>query len=105
MKCLICSTETGSKRKTCSDRCRQRLSRSPFLSRTVTDETVTDETVTLPDSYGSPDCACQHCRINRANGNKHVINHGPNKPASRLAANELNRVPLPDDMDYDGVAA
>ncbi len=53
-------------------------------------------------NYGQPDCDCQHCQTNRANGNKHVISHGRYKPARELADKELNRVPLPGDPNYKG---
>jgi len=48
------------------------------------------------------DCTCMHCQTNRANGSRHSINHGPWKSAGELAANELNRVPLFGDVDYEG---
>lgn len=55
-------------------------------------------------NYGQPDCQCMHCQQNRANGNKSIINHGPYKPYQALAKNEANRVSLPGDPDYAGVA-
>lgn len=56
----------------------------------------------LPSNYGLPNCACMHCQSNRVNGGKHIINHGTPKPADQLAANELNRVASPGDVDYIG---
>lgn len=54
------------------------------------------------------DCQCIHCRQARANNitfsRNHIINHGPWKTASQLAKNEHNRVALPGDPDYVGVA-
>lgn len=58
----------------------------------------------LPANFGQPDCECRHCRANRANGNRHVLNHGTAKPYPLLDRNELNRVSLPGDTDYTGVA-
>ncbi len=54
-------------------------------------------------NYGQSDCECRHCQTNRANGNKHTINHGPYKTAGQLAERELNRVSLPGDPDHAGV--
>jgi len=54
-------------------------------------------------NYGKDDCQCRHCRNNRKNGSKKVINHGPYKKWQYLAPNELNRVSLPGDPDYEGV--
>jgi hypothetical protein len=56
--------------------------------------------ITRPENFGLEDCACLHCRANRANGNKHIINHGAYKNQNQLAANELNRQALPGDVDY-----
>lgn len=73
----------------------------------ITDDN-TAEGITEPNAipnYSQPDCECMHCRANRANGNKHAINHGPYKPHYQLAKNELNRVALPGDPDYIGVEA
>ena len=58
----------------------------------------------LPDNYGQEDCQCQHCNTNRINGNRHVINHGFQSTTHRRC-NELNRVTLPGDVDYNGVAS
>ncbi len=58
----------------------------------------------LPASFGQPDCTCQHCSNNRRNGIRKILNHGPTKTKSELAKNELNRVSLPGDVDYKGVA-
>jgi len=57
----------------------------------------------LPANFGLENCECLHCRANKSSGNKHIINHGIWKPASKLAANELNRHSLPGDVDYVGV--
>ena len=55
----------------------------------------------LPANFGQDNCECRHCANNRASGNKHVLNHGPHKPASELSKGELNRVALPGDVDYE----
>ena len=57
----------------------------------------------LIKNYGQPDCECRHCQQNRTNGNRHVINHGPYKQFHQLRADEVNRVSLPGDQDYDGI--
>lgn len=54
----------------------------------------------LPANFGQPDCACLHCRANKANGGKLTINHGSYKTADQLEPNEVNRVSLPGDPDY-----
>lgn len=55
-------------------------------------------------NYGQPDCQCMHCQQNRANGSRTTISHGAHKTVVQLAKNEVNRVPLPGDADYAGVA-
>ncbi len=57
----------------------------------------------LPANYGLPDCECQHCKSNRASGSRYFLNHYTYKAAGHLSSNELNRVALPGDVDYDGV--
>jgi hypothetical protein len=57
----------------------------------------------LPANFGQADCACRHCRANRANGSKLEINHGPYKGCKDLIKGEVNRVALPGDVDYEGV--
>lgn len=59
----------------------------------------------LIPNFGQPDCQCAHCRAMRAN-NPHglkSINHGKPKTLPQLAKNEVNRVSLPGDVDYEGV--
>lgn len=62
-----------------------------------------------PANFGLPDCECKHCQSNRANNanrateNKLIINHGAYKTSEQLAKNEVNRVSLPGDVDYEGV--
>ena len=63
---------------------------------------VLDPPNVRPDMLDLVDCNCLHCQTNRANGSRHSINHGPWKSAGELAANEINRVPLPGDVDYAG---
>ncbi len=59
----------------------------------------------LPANFGEPDCQCTHCKNNRTHTQQLDINHGAWKPADRLGKNEINRVTLPGDIDYEGVAA
>lgn len=57
---------------------------------------------------GGPDCGCQMCKNYRAKGKStEFLNHGPPMWRHELAATHpdaRNRVPLPGDKDYDGVA-
>jgi hypothetical protein len=107
-KCIICGTEcTG---KTCSGACRAKLSRR-------TDKAHGEQahahahaepkgTEAIPN-YGQSDCQCRHCRALKSNGldkQGYTLNHGPYKPAKDLKDKELNRVSLPGDPDYGGVA-
>jgi hypothetical protein len=69
----------------------------------VIPEAVTPVIPVRPANFGLFDCQCMHCRQNRANGSKLVINHGPAKAIGKLGPNEVNRVSLPGDVDYDGV--
>lgn len=57
----------------------------------------------LPANFGQADCECRHCRANRANGSKLKINHDSNKTINKLGKNEVNRVALPGDVDYEGL--
>ena len=119
-KCAICGKDSG-KGKTCSSTCRSKLARSvatvsepSVANATVEGATVSNATVDatvgtitpegvkaeVPANYGKPDCACLHCRSNRANGSRHVINHGKGKTIDQLDRNEVNRVALPGDVDY-----
>ena len=110
-ECVNCGKEHDRRGKYCSDSCKQAAYRN---TQTVTKQTVTrPESVTVPKiqdtpefsipNFGQPDCECMHCRQNRRQGNHHIINHGPYKPASALSQKELNRVSLPGDVDYVGV--
>lgn len=56
-------------------------------------------------NYGEADCECMYCKSNRANGGKHIINHGPYKPFHLLGRDEFNRVTLPGDIDFQGVSS
>ena len=52
------------------------------------------------ENYGQPNCQCKHCQQNRAQGSRHIINHGPYKKEAELKGRELNRVALPGDPDF-----
>ena len=54
----------------------------------------------VPENYGLENCVCKDCQLNRASGNKRIVNHGKYKDVSQLADNEINRVSLPGDIDY-----
>ncbi len=60
--------------------------------------------IVKPANFGFPDCECKHCQYNRTYGNKFTLNHGVWKRVSKLGKLELNRVSLPGDVDYVGVA-
>lgn len=121
-KCLNCGAEIrqkgNRKRLYCDDKCRMAFSRTARLKpnsqseqiqseqsnpghNVVTPEGVVGE---VPANFGQPDCACLHCQANRKTGGKFIINHGPRKTFDQLGDNELNRVSLPGDVDYVGVA-
>ena len=125
-KCKNCSKVIESKgtkpKQFCSDACRKKWNRTQLQEqaskRTLqadelangheqTDKPVTEQVIEFnseekPDNYGAPDCTCKHCQANRSSGSKHILNHGAYKPVSELAPNELNRVSLPGDVDYEG---
>ena len=115
-KCIVCGKEC--KGKTCSGKCRAKLSRlngqkahgtQPIIDAHAHETGAHSDTRTLPNNYGQPDCECLQCQNNRKlpENKRLTINHGPHKPAHALNDNEVNRVPLPGDMDYkptsDGV--
>lgn len=130
MKCKQCGiNEVEGKQVYCSDRCRKAFARTrPPAHRTYEakvghvcpDKSKTDKQVgqrakdakTLQllgtgegvVNFGKSDCQCKHCQSNRANNGRLVINHGPYKPVGQLADHEVNRVSLPGDPDYVGVA-
>lgn len=105
-KCLHCGSEFEAKRATaryCSAKCRVKASRS--VTDSVTEVSVTPVSVTkvLPANFGQPDCQCFHCKQNRASdvtNGRLIINHGDYKSFEKLAKNEVNRVSLPGDVDY-----
>ena len=126
MKCIVCNEEFEGRAdaKCCSGACRAkrtRISAQPVSARdkspeqqlldsvnSKVDPPVMDNGVLtlrthLPVNYGYADCECRMCQSSRAKGAQgKVINHGPWKPAGELAANEVNRVALPGDVDYVG---
>lgn len=132
MKCLNCETDVVSKgtkpAKYCSDACRKAYKRTQDKKRTEqTDsfqkaltEVVSDkienasaianplEPLELmrgkPANFGKVDCDCGLCKSNRATGSRKKINHGPWKDVTELEQDELNRVTIPGDVDYRGVA-
>jgi len=120
-KCLNCGVKVSSKAKYCSDKCRKAFTRRTNKSDINPDKPKSDTPsrtepkcrIGLPErtkeipNYGQPDCQCRHCRVLRANGQDkqgYTLNHGPYKQAGELAAYEVNRISLPGDKDYGGVA-
>jgi len=84
---------------------RERTRRYRVKQKSIRIVTPTGISVTpLPDNYGEPDCQCRHCQQNRANRNKHIINHSHYKAQDQLVSNEVNRVSLPGDVDYVGIS-
>ena len=112
--CVICGKESES--ECCSGACRAKKSRQQRSlgpageieahahdmrtdeGRTVEAHAVSEQP--LIENFGESDCECTDCKLNRLNGNHHVINHGDWKPAVELGPSELNRVTLPGDPDY-----
>ena len=101
---------------------RERVKRYRDKAKSVTEVTSESENVTVtpsvtpgltvtpegpkrkvPANYSLEDCECKHCDWNRKTGGKHALNHGEYKDCSQLADNEVNRVSLPGDVDYDGL--
>ena len=97
----------------CSAKCRKAANRDKVKCDDVTDKPKCDKTpdvipkiqntpeFSIPN-FGQPGCECRHCKNNRHNGSRLVINHGPHKPASELKSGEVNRVSLPGDVDSVG---
>ena len=84
---------------------RQKRSKKGSTSQGSTDgSTVCVIPKQLPANYGQPNCECRHCRANASNKTNLTINHGQYKPTSQLGPKEVNRVALPGDADYTGVA-
>jgi len=123
MECMNeCGTElTGRQKRFCSDKCRMARSRTKSNAQQAAQRTKSNkpeqihplkveqtklehQSRTKPTNYGLDDCECQHCKTNRFNGNKHTINHGAYKRSHELGEHEINRVSLPGDVDYTGVA-
>jgi len=105
MKCIQCGNEFEAKRKTalyCSGKCRKLAFRkTPVSVPEVSVPPIAENA--KPANYGQADCQCKHCQASRSHDHRWVINHGPWKSLHELAANEVNRVSLPGDVDYHGV--
>ncbi len=113
-----CGNEAVGRSKYCGDSCKVLYNRKqksvntvnrkqptviPRLKPHIKPVTVTVLLEDKPANFGQPDCTCMHCQQSKANDSKLVINHGPVKIYDQLAANEINRVSLPGDVDYEGV--
>ncbi len=115
-KHIKCNSVLTGRQVYCSDKCRKAQSRTdnsdkPKLGHKAGQANIkpglqaTEVQYLAQQSipnYGQADCECGHCQTNRANGNKHTINHGSHKTAGQLAERELNRVSLLGDPDYAG---
>ena len=114
-KCEQCGIDIESKgnkpKRFCSDRCRMKTNRAKYQSEQALSEQVYEQlnnmTMTpegpkseVPRNYGLVDCECRHCAVNRRIGIKPIINHGAYKSGNEFADNEINRVSLPGDVDY-----
>ncbi len=60
--------------------------------------------IVKPANFGASDCMCKMCIGNRAKPTPLMLNHGVWKRCDQLGRDEINRVPLPGDVDYVGVA-
>ncbi len=110
MECMNkCGVElTGKQKIYCSDKCRKQHGRNSDKSQVGQPINPDKHKVGHKSdilNYGQPNCCCQHCQTNRANNNKHIINHGAYKRSHELGENELNRVALPGDVDFEGVCS
>ena len=119
-KCEQCGIEYESKRSTskyCSSLCRKLA----FQKQTTKTENAKDGTLKpedvrtlimtpegpkpeVPTNYGLEDCQCKQCKLQGTGRPMHIFNHGAYKDANQLADKEINRVALPGDVDYEGVA-
>ncbi len=110
MKCkwIDCDKEARKKSPFCSGTCKKREQRASGTNVPVEvgqePSGTKRDTGARPMNWGLPDCQCQHCQTARVNNSKNTINHGAWKSYADLADNEVNRVTLPGDVDYSGVA-
>lgn len=115
-------TEEAQEQKRIGDRVKQNMTSgfnetvlTPVIDRMAE---LLKPTLCKPANFGQPDCECQHCGgplpkdiperdqavCERTLNRKHVLNHGAWKTVAELGDQELNRVSLPGDVDYKGVA-
>ena len=128
MKCLNCVKEATGRSKYCSDKCKVSYNRNKKRNDVTETESVTDVyksgadslsthherfvagggkdncLARLPANFGASDCMCKMCIGNRAKPTPLILNHGVWKRCDQLGRDEINRVPLPGDVDYVGVA-
>jgi hypothetical protein len=115
-KCEWCDEPINSSgnnpKKYCTDKCRKAHKRNhasrglpnPDTStRTNPTRTVNPDTTSNP-GVCTPELPCQHCLMKTVNGSKKIINHGPHIDFDDMPPNTVNRVALPGDADYTGVA-
>ena len=103
--CEQCGLEYDAKRSTsrfCSDKCKVSFNRNKVTVTTDNPVTLSDVTLTRHTYTGGSDCGCGMCKNKVVNKSSKIINHGPWKSASELKENEINRVPIPGDVDYEG---
>ena len=99
-----------SKRASFERQRRYKAKQRALLSQGVTTEPSIAEVVKVaelynkPANFGESDCMCKMCIGNRSKPKPHILNHGALKRSDQLGENELNRIPLPGDVDYVGVA-
>ncbi len=87
----------------CGPACKQAAHRlTVTLAVTNANRNKLDPVTAIP-GYGTPDCQCKMCQ---GSASPAVINHGPYTTAQQLADNgyRRNRVSLPGDVDYGGLA-
>lgn len=105
MKCKQCNKEYEAKRRTskyCSAQCRKLAFQSDAKVSVLPERQATEAQGVIPN-FGQPDCQCKHCQQNRAQGSRHIINHGSYKKEHQLEDRELNRIALPGDADFTGI--
>lgn len=84
-----------------SRRCRLRQQQGMTQDESKVIPVIPKQPENVIPNYGQPNCQCRHCQTARTNKSKNVINHGSYKTASQLVENEINRVILPGDPDYE----
>lgn len=104
MICEGCGkTLEGRQSRFCSDKCRMQVKRTESQAEQRQSEQTESEQVAVVRA--GPTVHERQCAANNETRREpHTINTGPWRPADQLAKREHNRVSLPGDSDYDGIA-